>query len=42
MINQVTKKSLMNKCCVGGFAWVGSAKNNQQNITFYLGNIAYE
>ncbi len=26
----------------GGFAWVGSAKQNQQNITFYLDDIAYE
>ncbi len=27
---------------VGGFAWVGSAKNNTQNITFYLDEIYYE
>ncbi|MBI4309610.1 MAG: hypothetical protein HY591_04690 [Candidatus Omnitrophica bacterium] len=26
----------------GGFAWVGSAKDNPQNITFYLDNIHYE
>lgn len=27
---------------VGGFAWIGSAKNNMQNITFYLDEIYYE
>ncbi|MDE2027342.1 MAG: hypothetical protein KGK03_00975 [Candidatus Omnitrophica bacterium] len=26
----------------GGFAWVGTAKENQDNITFYLANIYYE
>jgi len=26
----------------GGFAWVGTAKENQSNITFYLGNIYYK
>ncbi|MBF0504159.1 MAG: hypothetical protein HQL14_03555 [Candidatus Omnitrophica bacterium] len=26
---------------IGGFAWVGTAKENQSNITFYLANIYY-
>jgi hypothetical protein len=26
----------------GGFAWVGTAKENQSNITFYLANMYYE
>jgi hypothetical protein len=26
---------------IGGFAWVGTAKENQSNITFYLRNIYY-
>jgi len=27
---------------IGGFAWVGTAKENQSNITFYLRDIHYE
>jgi hypothetical protein len=27
---------------IGGFAWVGTAKENQSNITFYLRNIYYK
>lgn len=27
---------------IGGFAWIGSAKHNRQNIVFYLDNIRYE
>jgi hypothetical protein len=26
---------------IGGFAWVGTARENQSNITFYLGEIYY-
>ena len=26
---------------IGGFSWVGTAKENQSNITFYLANIYY-
>jgi len=27
---------------IGGFAWVGTAKENQSNITFYVANVYYE